>query len=33
MANLRRCADAMEAVTDKKYWPYPSYGEILFSVY
>jgi len=33
MENLRRCADAMEAIMDKKYWPYPSYGEILFSVY
>ena len=33
MAELRRSADAMEAVTDKKFWPYPSYGEILFSVY
>ena len=33
MAELRECADAMEAVTEKTYWPYPSYGEILFSVY
>ena len=33
MGHLRRCADEMETVTDKKYWPYPSYGEILFSVY
>ena len=33
MSHLRRCADEMETVTDKKYWPYPSYGEILFSVY
>ena len=33
MEELRRCADAMEAVTDKTCWPYPSYGEVLFSVY
>ena len=33
MAQLRRAADAMEAITDKTCWPYPSYGEILFSVY
>ena len=33
MESLRRSADAMETVTDKKFWPYPSYGEILFSVY
>ena len=33
MAQLRKAADAMEAITDKTCWPYPSYGEILFSVY
>ena len=33
MAELRRAADAMETITDKTRWPYPSYGEILFSVY
>ena len=33
MARLRAAADAMEAITDKTFWPYPSYGEILFSVY
>ena len=33
MEELRACADAMEAITDKTRWPYPSYGEILFSVY
>ena len=33
MAELRRCADEMETITDKQFWPYPSYGEILFSVY
>ena len=33
MEELRRCADAMETVTDKTHWTYPSYGEILFSVY
>ena len=33
MSALRRAADAMETITDKTCWPYPSYGEILFSVY
>ena len=33
MEELRTCADAMETITDKTCWPYPSYGEILFSVY
>ena len=33
MASLRLAADAMETITDKTRWPYPSYGEILFSVY
>ncbi len=33
MEALRSCADAMETITDKTRWPYPSYGEILFSVY
>ncbi|MBQ4424308.1 MAG: glutamine synthetase III [Lachnospiraceae bacterium] len=33
MQALRLCCDEMENYTDKKYWPYPSYGEILFSVY
>lgn len=32
MEELRRCADAMENITDKTCWPYPSYGELLFSV-
>ena len=33
MESLRSCADEMESITDKTRWPYPSYGEILFSVY
>jgi len=32
MAKLRRTADAIEAVTGGKYWPFPTYGEIMFSV-
>ncbi len=32
MAALRALVDSAEAVTAKEYWPYPSYGEILFSV-
>ncbi len=33
MSELRSYADEMECIMDKRYWPYPSYGEILFSVY
>ena len=32
MAKLRAAADELETVTDSKYWPYPSYGELLFGV-
>ena len=32
MAALRADADALETITSKKYWPYPSYGDLLFSV-
>ena len=32
MARLRSYADALETVTAKKYWPFPSYGDMLFSV-
>ena len=32
MAELRKNADAMETITDRQYWPYPSCGDILFSV-
>ena len=30
MAALRKDADALEALTDKTYWPYPTYSDILF---
>lgn len=31
--NLARASvDRLESITDAKYWPYPSYGEILFSI-
>ena len=30
MEAMRRHADALEAVTDKSYWPYPTYSDILF---
>ena len=29
---LRSLVDEMETLTDKKHWPYPSYGDLLFSV-
>ncbi len=32
MKSLRETADEMEMCTASKYWPYPSYGELLFSV-
>jgi len=27
---LRAEADALEAMTDKAYWPYPTYSDLLF---
>ena len=32
MQEMRAYADEMELSTAKEYWPYPTYGEILFSV-
>ncbi len=32
MQELRACADETELCTAKKYWPFPTYGDILFSV-
>ena len=32
MERLRAVSDEMEMCTASKYWPYPSYGELLFSV-
>lgn len=32
MNELRVVVDEMQTVTAKEYWPYPTYGEILFSV-
>lgn len=32
MNEIRWLADEAETITDSKYWPYPSYGEILFRV-
>ena len=32
MENLRRSADALEQLTDRSYWPFPTYDELLFSV-
>ncbi len=32
MEKVRKIADEMETVTSAKYWPMPSYGELLFSV-
>ena len=32
MRELRAYADEMELITAKRYWPFPTYGDILFSV-
>ena len=32
MNELRLSVDEAEVITDRKYWPYPAYGELLFSV-
>jgi len=31
MADIRKYADSAESVVPSEYWPYPSYGELLFS--
>ncbi|MBR2867946.1 MAG: glutamine synthetase III [Clostridia bacterium] len=32
MESIRADVDAAESITSAKYWPYPSYGDLLFSV-
>ena len=32
MQKLRTYVDELELICDRKSWPYPGYGEILFSV-
>ncbi len=32
MSQLRACADELEVITPKELWPFPSYGDLLFSV-
>ena len=32
MAKIRESADKMETMTERKYWPYPSYADLLFGV-
>ena len=32
MKELRMVCDRAETITAKEFWPYPSYGDILFSV-
>ena len=32
MEELRERVDALESMTSAKYWPYPSYGELLFGI-
>ena len=32
MNDIRKYADSSEAVVSKDCWPYPSYGELLFSI-
>lgn len=33
MANLRKVCDELELNTAKNYWPFPNYGDLLFSVH
>ena len=30
MNSVRSAADALEALTDKTYWPYPTYSDLLY---
>ena len=32
MENIRNCADECEEITSREYWPYPSYGDLLFKI-
>ncbi len=32
MEQLREYVDKLETITDTEYWPYPSYGDMLFSI-
>ena len=32
MAAVRAAADSLERITDKTYWPFPTYDDLLFSV-
>ena len=32
MSALRSCADQLEQITDREYWPFPAYDELLFSI-
>ena len=32
MAELRKTSDALEELTASSFWPYPSYGDMLFSI-
>lgn len=32
MNELRITADELEVITDREFWPYPSYGDLLFGV-
>ena len=32
MGELRVACDEAETLTSKKYWPFPTYGDLLFSV-
>ena len=30
MAELRRAADEAEILTERDYWPFPTYGDLLY---
>ena len=31
MEDIRAAADELETVTDREYWPFPTYGDLLYS--
>jgi glutamine synthetase len=32
MAKLRKACDELEVITPKEMWPFPTYGDLLFSI-
>ena len=32
MSNIRRISDEAETITAREFWPYPTYGDLLFKI-